>query len=198
MSLAVRRKEQPADFAELCDTMTRTLLAKHYGVSYGTLLRWFDEHSSRLKRTGFYRGHHKRPVPDDFAQLAPTMTHTKLRQHYGVDGTALRRWLAEAGVSPAVYVARRRPDTAERNRERRKGKAPARYHRGPQVVAMDSRRWSPVDLAADVLRRERWVVYRCDEKGVAKPEGLFWRVGNVVCDGDELLARAARYQDKAA
>ena len=54
------------------------------------------------------------------------------------------------------------------------------------------------DDAADVLRAERWAVYRCDEKGKADLKGRYWRAGNVILSPDDLLAKADRYRRRAA
>ena len=53
------------------------------------------------------------------------------------------------------------------------------------------RAYGPEDQAADVLRRYG-PVYRCDERGRMDTKGKLWRFGMVICDGEELIARADR------
>lgn len=44
------------------------------------------------------RGPDPRPIPEDFAALAPTMFEDDLRRHYAVGSVALRRWINDAGI----------------------------------------------------------------------------------------------------
>lgn len=39
-----------------------------------------------------------RPAPDDYAEIAPTMTQTELIKHYGTYSEQIRRWREETGI----------------------------------------------------------------------------------------------------
>lgn len=65
-------------------------------------------------------------------------------------------------------------------------------------LTRDLRYISMFDEAADALRRERFVVFRCDDRGRADQKGEFWRLGNTLLTPDELLQRAEKYRRKVA
>lgn len=221
-------RPMPADFATVSQGMTVKALQRHYRAKYDTIRRWRDvagadsgrydkppadfahyaaiEHKCALGRR--YRcsvskidrwlsiagvtppcakrgpAPNRRPVPDDFAQVAPTMLKTHLRIHYGVNQDGLDRWIGESGVFPKTFEG---------------GAGNVRPTRVPgQSNLARLRNYSIHDQAADILRRDKWIVYRCDERGVQAEKGKFWRVGNVVVDGDELLARAEKKKARAA
>jgi hypothetical protein len=108
------------------------------------------------------------------------MTRPALMRHYGRSYEVVVRWLAETGLTAQKYVP-------VYNRPR------LRYVRSPghSNIAPVKRETTAEELAADVLRRFG-PVYRCDEKGLAAQYGKLWRFGNIILDGDELIARAAR------
>lgn len=173
------RRDMPADFPDVCMTMKRFELQKHYGCSSRILMRWFEELGMRYAR----RGPGPRPAPHDFAERAPTMTRKALRRHYRTSDELIVRWLEEAGIQP---VTRAKPKPAAIRPPRR------------TYVAVSDRVITIFDEAADVLRRERFAVYRSNERGGADQAGEFWRVGNSVLTPDELLMKADRYRRRAA
>lgn len=174
----------PADLAERARTMSVADLAERYAIPRSTM-------GKMLKREGIIPGvrrnvPNKIPVPADLAELAPTMTQTELSRHYGVSSDAVKRWLREEELAAKRHVPT--PPRAPRY-----NRPPLRYVRQPghsNVAAIKSN-YTAEDHAADVLRRFG-PVYRCDEKGGGDPKGKFWRVGNVVLTGAELIARAER------
>lgn len=180
--------DPPTDLKQLIGKLNKTQLQKHYGVGESRLNKW-------LKAAGISSVPrlypHRRIVPADFAEVAPTMPQTALARHYKADWTTIKRWCDEAGVSPAVpdfsWNVNRSPIRSVRNMT---WKAP--------VVRYDARQITMYDEAADTLRRERFVVFRCGPTGKYLEKGLHWRVGNVVCTPDELLQRAAKYKARAA
>lgn len=118
---------------------------------------------------------HAKPLPADFAETRQKLgSVAHLTKHYGVSWRVVGRWIKEAGM-PSLRG------------EHLKGKQPAFGFSA--VKGLNN--YGPEEQAADILRK-RAAVFRCDENGRANPKGRFWRVGNVVCDADELLARAAR------
>ena len=54
------------------------------------------------------------------------------------------------------------------------------------------------DEAADILRRERFPVNKCNENGSFNMNGKFFRVGINVLNRDELIAKANRYKKIAS
>jgi hypothetical protein len=123
--------------------------------------------------------HNAKPLPDDFAQVAPTMTKTQLQRHYGVlwSGT-IDRWLQEAGVSARRFVP-------QRNRLSQMGRVKA--------TPKFERHRDEYEIAADTLRRERFPVNRCNQDGGFNVTGKYWRVGRTVLTNEELIEKAKRY-----
>lgn len=171
----------PADLVENAARMTREALCNHYGIGKKRLLTWLVEVGSPVIASRNASGVSK-DAPADFATRAPTMHKMELKRHYKVAEKTINRWLAATGAQAKVY----RPTPTGNMRPSRGG---------GQIIQF--RAASVHDLAADVLRRF-CPVSRCNERGQYEQAGDFWRVGSVICDGDELLARAERAKRKAA
>ncbi len=120
------------------------------------------------------------PIPEDFAEVAPTMCKYQLLRHYGVkwSGT-IDRWCKESGVEAKKYVA------PKRNRLSMMG----RVHVPAEFVKPKDE----YEVAADVLRKERYPVNRCNDNGLYNATGKFWRVGRNVLTPEQLLEKAERY-----
>ena len=183
----------PVDLAERVKVMKRDDLADHYGVGVRLVAKWTKLIGVKFKQAT------ARPVPLDFTDNARVQTVWGLRKIYGCGEKTIDRWLAETGVKAQKYIpippisARRATrQKVKRNRvtTARMGKVQPVFH-GKQSA-------SNYDIAADTLRRERWIVYRCNDKGLAAEKGKFWRCGTLVLTPDELLAKAARYERMVA
>lgn len=119
------------------------------------------------------------PLPDDFAEVAPTMCKHQLKHHYGVkwSGT-IDRWLKEAGVQARTFVPKAKRLSMM-----------GRVHVMPEFVKPKDE----YEIAADTLRKERFPVNRCNDNGLYNPTGKFWRVGRNVLTPEQLLEKAERY-----
>ena len=190
------KRTVPADFREVGPTMGKKDLQRHYATNHRTITRWFAETGA-----AHYNAYNlTQPIPDDFAENAKVLIITELRKHYGGGHKKIERWLNLLGIEPlrAVHPGpKKRADMPQRHR-------PATHNINRMgtsyigIVDRGIRTRSIHDEAADVLRRERWVVYRSTDKGRADHKGEFWRVGNTVLTPDELLQRAERYRSAAA
>lgn len=167
----------PADFAILAPTMIITELERHYGVRHGKIKAWAEKAGVKVKRNGL------RPPPDGFADDAPSMVKSAMMKRYKADIKTVNRWLSEVGVLAAEQV-RIPPPRSSR---------PFVFRTGSTPKSLDLRQRSLYDDAADILRRERFVVYRCDDNGRFNERGSLWRRGNSILTGAELLEKAARY-----
>lgn len=174
----------PADFVEVARDLNTQQIINHYQSSAKVVARWIAETGATSKKRAYVPAWNARPVPDDFALIAPTKTVNQLREHYNAWTEAIvPRWIKQSGVAAKrrekpvgqFFTSRQQPTKVENNRP-----------------------WTPHTHAVSVLQRERFAVFHCDERGRADQLGKFWRVGTVICDGDELLARAARYERRAA
>jgi len=133
----------------------------------------------------------RNPLPANWEALCAEHTAAEITRLLGVGFKVVKRWMKETEIEPRPYD--------------RKGVVPV--NRKPQAIRQmgvphkaiirDKPR-SIWDDAADVLRAERWAVFRCDEKGKADQKGRYWRAGMVILTPDDLLARADRYQRRAA
>lgn len=168
----------PDDFAVNMVGKSIRTLAHEYGVHRRTVSKWIGQ--SGLKKAWGDKG---RTIPDDFPAMARSMCKAHLARHYGVGMACLERWIKETGANPI------------------KGGFVGSIHRmgrSHKVSINTVRNTSIYDDAADTLRRERFPVNRCNERGGFDHNGKLWRVGWSVLTGDELLARAAKYQRRAA
>lgn len=173
----------PDDFAQQAKVCTRIKLERLYGVGHNVIRRW-------CKTAGVSPVSCIRPVPDDFAERAAVMLKQEMRVHYNVGHDTIQRWLDEAGIEALQYA----PARKERSAQAPKRAVLATY----APTQARERHRDRFDMAADDLRRNRWVVYRCDDRGRADLKGKFWRAGNTVLTPDELLTKAARYSFKEA
>lgn len=181
----------PADLAEQAGKMHLAALTRHYGVGEKVVGRWLALAGISASKPAREANPRFRPTPLDFREQAGRLTLTGLRYHYDVAPETIKRWCSETGVRPQKPI--RIPPLPPKPR---KGVVHAM---GVSSNISASRRASTVhDIAADTLRRERFPVYRCDERGRADIAGSFWRVGMTVLDDDQLLAKAARYERRAA
>lgn len=188
----MNRKNRPIpdDFRELALTMPRYKLALHYVVAQRTIQIWFETLGIEAKWQNIAAEKTRRPVPADFMQVAPTMTKAGLFRHYRCSDRVVARWLAETGVQCLVYIPNppRKPSAPPKLRQVPGAK--------PRQITQTNK--TMFDLAADVLRRERFHVHRCNERGGFDLKGQYWRCGYSVLTDDELLARAAKYEQRAA
>jgi len=125
----------------------------------------------------------KRPMPEDFTEIAPTMTKSAMARHYRTKIEIIKRWLGEAQIeaaAPKFHPPRNAKHT------RWNGGYKRSYGNMVQTVT-----FTIYDEAADTLRRF-CPVYRCTERGAADPKGAFWRMGMSIMTPDELLVRAER------
>lgn len=95
------------DIADKAKVMSLTQLSEHYGVHRITIRRELHRHGiSALPR---WKAHTVRPrttIPDDFAQIAPTMTIAGLMAHYGHGYMLIKQWLTASGIKPLVISGR--------------------------------------------------------------------------------------------
>lgn len=175
------------------DDMARALVKQFANATYiHSLVKERFGQSPSIKRISAWRGsfiasdpnykrssHNAKPVPADFADTAPTMNKAQLQRHYGVhwSGT-IDRWLKEAGVSARRYIPR-----AGRINYMGRPKPPPQFKKEKDEY----------ELAADVLRKERFPVNRCNDDGKFNANGKYWRVGRNVLTSDEMMEKAERY-----
>lgn len=124
--------------------------------------------------------HNAKPVPDDFAKMAQTMTKSELQRHYGIkwSGT-IDRWLKESNIEARKFI----PHKGRLHRMGMPAKGLAKLERIKE----------PDEVAADILRKERFPVNRCNEDGKFNITGKFWRVGLNVYTPGQLVEKAKRY-----
>lgn len=176
-------RAMPADFPERAPQMSREELCRFYSASNRSIAHWVQQSGVKTRGNVGNPSWNKRPLPDDFAEIAPKLSKNALRRRYNCSGEILNRWLAEAGVSAREYDPKQAAGL---------NLVPV----GKINLAATSK--TIFDCAADVLRRERFTVYRCDDRGRFDLKGEYWRIGFSVLTGDELLERAAKYERVAA
>lgn len=177
-------RSMPDDFAKMAKTMNRYQLVKHYKTSDKAVVRWSNESGVMPVRTTY------RPVPADWEILCSTHTAAELTRLLHADIKVIKRWIKETEIEPVPYDRKTMQAPPPRK--------PFKQIGSPHKAIISSKPRSIWDDAADVLRAERWIVFRCGEGGAADVKGKFWRVGNTVATPDEMLARADKYRRRAA
>ncbi len=200
----ILQRHRPLDFVAIATGNTIHALCKHYRAAYPTIQRWVDETGAKIVQDK--RVH---SLPFNFAGLCAKHTVTEIARIQDVDRKVVARWVAQTGITPIAYdrdgknhhekrKATPRPDTRNKARAPKQVKnlsqlgAPTKFHH------QDNRIKTIFDHAADVIRAERWAVFRCREAGGYDEKGEFWRIGNAVYTPDELLQRADRYRARVA
>lgn len=181
----------PSDWHSVAPGKTTDELKAHYGAGKKLLRRWRRE-------TGIFGPHMERkgkpllarrvPVPEGFAELAPTMLLVELCRHYGCGDKLIHRWLEECGVSMKAYHTPAPKHAAPRRRMLGSGFILS----GPMAAQLPGPKAGREEDAAQYLRRFS-AVYRCGERGAADTGGAFWRCGDSILTPDELEARARRH-----
>lgn len=183
----------PDDFPKMAAEMSNLELMAHYACGSEMLYRWRRE-------TGVKR-RDRAIIPDDFAEVWKSKGVTALAAHYGRNHSTISTWIKKLGLSRP----RGRTLTQQARKAAALPKPQVEFTRTPppkRFVKPDAFRTTAVDRvqrdmtdagrAADTLRRDRWTVFRCDEKGRATPEGKMWLCGRVLCTDVELIERAER------
>lgn len=146
-------------FAQLWNSGTTLAdMSRQLGVSETTIKRW------RIRFGLPERGLEAAPVPDDFAEVAPTMLLKELVDHYEASSAVVYRWMRVTGVKP------KKPD------------AP------PPLTPIQRRHLDRAYEAGHHLRK-----FYCPVFHLGRERGdLFgnWQVGARVMAEDEMLALA--------
>ena len=162
----------PEDFVAVVEKIGISKARKHFTASWETVAKWAD-------MIGMERKHHKpgaRPwgdgsrikVPEDFAELAPTMFKKELARHYNCSVNRIRRICEMTGLKtkPTVH------DLAKINGPKRRGKTGnprGRNVGGFKLTNLSSPipsndNFDKYGQAARFLRRTFTNVFRCDIK----------------------------------
>lgn len=175
----------PDDLAERMNGSSKAALCRHYGVGVDRMNSWLK---TLVTGPAYLQTRPRRPIPDDFAEVGPTLTISEMKRAYTADYDTVKRWCNERDVVPATYDYTKTPPPRTFTF---RGHAQTLRHADLRTITM-------YDEAADILRRERFIVFRCDARGRANPKGDFWRSGNTLLTPDELLQRAQKYRKVAA
>ncbi len=165
--------------------MTPDEAAEHLGRTKKGVVRYVAKN-----RLGpWYRHPTGAMAPEGFAQAWKGNTRPALMARYGVNENTIARWVKETGL-------KRRENTIPRPRAIA-NRETADHGRGFRATMVaDFREDTAASRAAEVMRQERWIVYRCDNAGNARQGGAFWRLGTGVRTDAELIERAERVQQR--
>jgi len=183
------KRAMPDSFVSFARGKNCYQLVQHYRTSEKVVRRWADEVGISLSN-----GRNGHPVPDKWEELAAVNTIVDLQRMFNVDRKVIKRWMVETEIEPVPF---NRKGIIPVNRKPKSERA-FKVMGSPHKAIINTRPRSIWDDAADVLRAERWAVYRCDEKGRADMKGRYWRAGMVILTPDDLLARAEKYRRRAA
>lgn len=197
---AWKNRPMPDDFLEKAPHLHISAAIRHWKAGLRAVNRWYAEAGLRPANFDYHarRPRPTVPAPDDFAQLAPTLTLRELMHHYRRGTKVIARWCKESGVSyrptDRCEIMRRVQATRKRSSkpfQRRQPISRARriVYNGPKSKPLPERDWSIHGQAADHLRPIA-PVYRCSKRGGFDPKGDHYRFGNAVLTPDELLRRA--------
>jgi hypothetical protein len=85
-------KPYPSDFLDRADEMTNRELGVHYHVGAPCINHW-------RKIGGIHAARRKRPLPDDFLAVAPTITVNAACARWSATHETVKRWLKDAGIA---------------------------------------------------------------------------------------------------
>lgn len=188
----IAKRPVPDDFAAMSDTHSNLELMAIYGCGSEMLYRWRKESGAKRRD--------KMRIPEGFAEVWKGKSVLQLAAHYKRSHTTISAWIKRLGLvrprgvklSKPVKVAAPKPQPLPFVRK----PAPKRFVKPDayRTTAVDhvQRDMTPAGQAADILRRDRWTVFRCDERGRANPDGKLWLCGRVICTAAELIERAHR------
>lgn len=171
---ATRIAPPPKDFREKYKNMSRDELQKHYNVGRKSISTWVKELGLKTKNTP-PPPKNKRPVPDGFKAVSPTMTMNELCAHYGAACSTIRRWIAETGLPKRRWVNFGTPKAQ------------------PIPPAKDDHEHH---RAVNYLRKFM-AVSPCDEQGKYQENGSHYRIGYSVFTHQEVIDRAQSHQERA-
>lgn len=180
-----RQRPMPDDFKSVGHTMTIGAAASRYRTGERIIMRWHREAGTMPVSQAAERALRAMPIPDDWHHQTSQLTRAELRTLYRVSEWTIDKWLKRTGCKAVPAM------TYNPGQPRSNNVTPTR---GRAAFAKTERVTGTDDFAADTLRRNRWVVYRCDDRGLANERGKFWRVGNTLATPEQLIARAARYE----
>ena len=139
-----RTRACPKDFKEVYETIGSIAARTYYRTGWDTIVRWRIE-------TGLSEDLGKGKVPEDWAEVAPTMTARQLCNKYRLTPYRLTILIAQTGVTVAKPVGRKpfKPKTPP-----------------PEAIKVVEKAVDPqrADKAAHHLRRFYPAVHRCDLK----------------------------------
>lgn len=140
------------------------------------------------------------PIPEDFAERWKTSSQAVLVEHYGKSIATISRWCKEARLTRAA------PSNFRSAAKAAKPKPAPQRNKRASVHAIGQPSQSFSGYARDTSRVGRAVEYlqrfgavsRCDENGVLRTDGKFWRRGSSILTDDDIIERADSMRDREA
>lgn len=155
------------------------------------------------KRAGYELPSHKggrqaNGLPADFAAKFHLMSVEALADYYHRSQKTISAWATKAGLK-RVRPPMVRADRLSRARPVSAPKPIVKSYAAPRLVTHHKgtireiwRDSTEAGKAQEILQRDKWAVYRCDESGRQDVTGKLWRCGRVIVTDAELIERAAR------
>lgn len=139
------------------------LTVKESGARVGLIGKWAYDYYADIKARNYAPPSERNailPPPDDFAEMAPTMTKGDLARHYAKHHKAVGRWLREMGLVAKPYVP---PVKKPKPEPTRAGPLVNRASAGAaRTGGTPQRDITQAGEAAHFLRRTIIPVYRAD------------------------------------
>lgn len=158
------RRLAPPDFIEVVNRIGITNARNHFNVAWDTIYRWCSELNIKppARRPTKTRPQKDIAVPNDWAEVAPTLYKVELAAHYGLSSRMVDRLIEKTGIRSRKTVhelARERPA-----KETRPGR-PLCWRKTPGFntfrYSTELPRSTPQE-AAQFLRRRYANVHRAD------------------------------------
>ena len=157
------RRLPPRDFIEVVNRLGITKARDHFVVAWDTIYRWCSELNIKppARRATKTRPRKDLAVPDDWAQVAPTMFKAELAGHYGISSRMVDRLIEKSGIRSRKTVhelARERPAQPQPKRPPH-WRSAAHYQTFRYITELPR---STPQQAATFLRRKYANVHRAD------------------------------------
>lgn len=204
LALPARRKMgrgAPDDISQVIEQIGVSAARQHYSVGWSTLKRWIQQLNIKIDKNKRYKTEVRGPkIPEDWAELAPTMCKMHLARHYRIAHKTVNKIIAATGIEPLKLERKPKPPKPKRALRRNWHNTAYRQFNHQNFTGQAE---TFTRQAATYLRRIYPNVHRCDilmrvgssqtwgdVHGVPRKGKGYYRVGPLIMTELEMINHA--------